>query len=111
MAIKKVSKNVRIDADKKIVYCVLSKLTADEKTLVQLQVAGGFTIEPFKRTSKHNKAYYENLMKKDENALNDFQELCKGSGKGKGYFAAVIYAENWLKEQKAKETAEQPKAK
>ena len=104
MAIKKVSKNVRIDADKKIVYCVLGKLTADEKTLVQLQVAGGFTIEPFKRTSKHNKAYYLNLLKNDETATTKFEQLCKESGKGKGYFAAVNWVEKEWKPEQANNT-------
>ena len=95
MALRNISKSVRVDDAKKVVLCDIDNAPSGAISTVQMYVGMGYTLNP-KRVSGDTKKKEDYLaMCKSEAQKKKFEAICKGKemfeGK-KGFFAA----KKWL---------------
>lgn len=104
MAIKRVTKNVVIDDDAKVIYVDLAKLTEEDKGLIELNKGNGYAFVSMSELSRANrskagkkssrdKKYWLGKLKTQEQK-EEFEKLCHTEGKG--FFAAREYARKEL---------------
>lgn len=104
MAIKRVTKNVVIDDDAKVIYVDLAKLTEEDKGFIELNKGNGYAFVSMAELSRanrskagkkssHDKKYWLGKLKTQEQK-DEFEKLCRT--KGKGFFAAREYAKKEL---------------
>ena len=99
MAIKRVSKNVVVDDEAKVIYVDLAKLTEEDKGLIELNKGNGYAFVAMSELSRANrskagkkssrdKKYWLNKLKTQEQK-DEFDNLCHTEGKG--FFASMEY--------------------
>ena len=104
MAIKRVSKNIVVDDDVKVIYVELAKLTEEDKGLIELNKGNGYTFVSMSELNRsnrskagkkvsHDKKYWLSRLK-TQDQKDEFEKLCHT--KGKGFFAAREYAKKEL---------------
>lgn len=101
--------NYKLNKEKKIIIIDDNNITSVEKDDVSMYVAAGYTIKhKSEKRAAAAKGRAETLSKEDilkaletdTEAKKTFENICKGKGTGKGFFAAKKWYKEYLKAKK-----------
>lgn len=101
--------NYKLNTEKKIIIVDDNNITSAEKADVAMYVAAGYVIKhKSEKRAAAAKGRAETLSKKDildaleanPEAKETFENICKGKGTGKGFFAAKKWYKEYLEANK-----------